>query len=146
MLDEGATERKSMMTLERFAKLERYIISRISDDGLVISAKQLNDDAVNYGITTSNEKSIRTLLYFLTIKGYIRKQEDPARNIRMTRQADLDKTNSRCEERHEICRFALEWLYGKLNRIGSSGIITFKNQTAFNGYDGRKVKLSKYYI
>jgi len=39
-----------------------------------------------------------------------------------------------------------EWLYGKLNRIGSSGIITFKNQTAFNGYDGRKVKLSKYYI
>ena len=39
-----------------------------------------------------------------------------------------------------------EWLYGKLNRIGSSGIITFKNQTAFNGYDGRKVQLSKYYI
>jgi hypothetical protein len=36
-----------------------------------------------------------------------------------------------------------EWLYGKLNRIGSSGIITFKNQTAFNGYDGRKVKLCK---
>ena len=115
MLDEGATERKSMMTLERFAKLERYIISRISDDGLVISAKQLNDDAVNYGITTSNEKSIRTLLYFLTIKGYIRKQEDPARNIRMTRQADLDKTNSRCEKRHEICRFALEWLHGLLS-------------------------------
>ena len=115
MLDEGATERKSMMTLERFAKLERYIISRISDDGLFISAKQLNDDAVNHGITTSNEKSIRTLLYFLTIKGYIRKQEDPARNIRMTRQADLDKTNSRCEKRHEICRFALEWLHGLLS-------------------------------
>ena len=112
--DEGVTERKSMMMLERFAKLERYVISRIADDGLVISAKQLNDDAVNHGITTSSEKSIRTLLYFLTIKGYIRKQEDSARNIRMTRQADTNLTDSRCEQRHEICRFALEWLYGKL--------------------------------
>ena len=40
-----------------------------------------------------------------------------------------------------------EWIYGKLNRVGSSGIITFKNQTAFNGYDGRKVNLcKKYYL
>ena len=40
-----------------------------------------------------------------------------------------------------------EWIYGKLNRVGSSGIITFKNQTAFNGYDGRKINLcKKYYL
>ena len=36
-----------------------------------------------------------------------------------------------------------EWIYGKLNRIGSSGIITFKNQTAFNGYNGNRVNLCK---
>lgn len=141
MQDEGATERKSMATLERFAKLERYIITRISDNGLVISAKQLNDDAVNYGITTSNEKSIRTLLYFLTIKGYIRKQEDPARNIRMTRQADTDKINGQCEQRHEICRFALEWLYGKLpeptkeessNKLVQFSIVDLLNQVKTN--------------
>lgn len=139
--DEGATERKSMMILERFAKLERYIIGRIADDGLVISAKQLNDDAVNYGITTSNEKCIRTLLYFLTIKGYVRKQEDPARNIKLTRQADKDKTNSRCEQRHEICRFALEWLYSKqvstkeelANKIVQFSIVELLNQIKTNG-------------
>ena len=142
MQDEGATERKSMMILERFAKLERYIISRIADDGLVISAKQLNDDAVNDGITTSSEKSIRTLLYFLTIKGYIRKQEDPVRNIRMMRQADANKTDSRCGQRHEICRFALEWLYGKLpkptkeeasNKMVQFSIVDLLNQIKTNG-------------
>lgn len=36
-----------------------------------------------------------------------------------------------------------EWIYGKLNKVGSSDIITFKNQKAFNGYDGRKVDLCK---
>lgn len=135
--DGGATERKSMMTLERFAKLEQYIISRISDDGLVISIKQLNDDAVNNGISTANEKSIRTLLYFLTIKGYIRKQEDPARNVKMTRQAEINKTNSRCVQRYEICRFALEWLYAKLpesskeessNKVVQFSIVDLLNQ------------------
>ena len=143
MQDEGATERKAMMTLERFAKLERYIISRIADDGLVISAKQLNEDAINHGVTTSNEKSIRTLLCFLTIKGYIRKQEDTARNIRMTRQTHADKTDSRCEQRHEICRFALEWLYGKLprpakeesagNKMVQFSIVGLLNQIKTNG-------------
>lgn len=112
--DAGVTERKSMLLLERFAKLEQYILQHIPDDGLTISSKQLNDDAVNSGITTSNEKSIRTLLYFLTVKGYIRKQEDPAKNIKIKRLADIDKTNDRSELRWEICRFALEWLYGQM--------------------------------
>ena len=39
-----------------------------------------------------------------------------------------------------------EWIYGKLNRVGSSDIITFKNQKAFNGYDGKKVDLCKLII
>ena len=112
--DVGSNERKAMMQLERFVKLEKYILQHIPDDGLLISCKQLNDDAVNNGITTSNEKSIRTLLYFLTVKGYIRKQEDPARNIKLTRQTDADTIISRSERRWEICRYALEWLYGQM--------------------------------
>ena len=115
LLDAGNTERKSLTLLEHFAKLEQFILHKIPDTGLVISCKQLNDDAVNSGIATSNEKNIRTLLYFLTVKGYIRKQEDPARNIKMTRQADMDQTNSRSEQRWEICRFALQWLYAQLS-------------------------------
>ena len=39
-----------------------------------------------------------------------------------------------------------EWIYGKLNRVGSSDTITFKNQKAFNGYDGKKVDLCKLII
>ena len=117
LLDAGITERKSLTLLEHFAKLEQFILHKIPDTELVISSKQLNDDAVNSGIATSNEKNIRTLLYFLTVKGYIHKHEDPARNIKMTRQADMDKTNSRSTQRWEICRFALEWLY-KLLPVG----------------------------
>ena len=109
--DAGDSERKSQMLLERFAKLEQYILKHIPDESLRISCKQLNENAVNDGINTSKEKDIRTLLYFLTVKGYIRKKEDAAHNMEIRRQADLESTIRRFEKRLEISRFTVEWLY-----------------------------------
>ena len=109
--DIGDSERKSQILLERFAKLEQYILNRIPDGSLRISCKQLNENAVNDGINTSKEKDIRTLLYFLTVKGYTRKKEDAVHNMEISRQADLDSTIRRFEKRLEISRFTVEWLY-----------------------------------
>lgn len=109
--DAGDSERKSQILLERFAKLEQYILNHIPDGTLRISYKQLNENAVNDGINTSKEKDIRTLLYFLTIKGYTRKKEDAIHNIEISRQTDLDSTIRRFEKRLEISRFTVEWLY-----------------------------------
>lgn len=109
--DVGESENKSKRLLERFSKLERYILNNIPDDALCISCKQLNDNAQNEGIATSTEKDIRTLLYFLTVKGYTRKKEDAAHNLEVRRQTDMVATLKRFEKRLEICRFAVEWLY-----------------------------------
>lgn len=109
--DTGESENRSRLLLRRFTRLERYILDHITDDALRISCKQLNDDAQKNGITTATEKDIRTLLYFLTIKGYTRKKEDAAHNIELTRQADMQSTIKRFEKRLNICTFAVEWLY-----------------------------------
>ena len=109
--DVGESENKSKRLLERFSKLERYILNNIPDDAICISCKQLNDNAQNEGIATSTEKDFRTLLYFLTVKGYTRKKEDAAHNLEVRRQTDMEATLKRFERRLEICRFAVEWLY-----------------------------------
>lgn len=109
--DTGESENRSRLLLRRFTRLERYILDHITDGALRISCKQLNDDAQKNGITTATEKDIRTLLYFLTIKGYTRKNEDAAHNIELTRQADMQSTIRRFEKRLNICTFAVEWLY-----------------------------------
>ena len=72
---------------------------------------QLIDVATNDGINTSKEKDIRTLLYFLTVKGYIRKKEDAVHNMEISRQTDMESTIKRFERRLEISRFTVEWLY-----------------------------------
>lgn len=109
--DTGESENRSRLLLRRFTRLERYILDHITDGALRISCKQLTDDAQKNGITTATEKDIRTLLYFLTVKGYTRKKEDAAHNIELTRQADMQSTIKRFEKRLNICTFAVEWLY-----------------------------------
>ena len=118
LLDDGASERKPFMILERFAKLERFILQHIPDSGLQMSCKQMNEDAVSEGIVTSSEKNIRTLLYFLMVKNYIRKKEDAGHNISLMRQADKEKIEERSERRLDVCRFALEWLSKLLAKTG----------------------------
>lgn len=155
LMDAGDSERKSRMLLERFAKLEQYILNHIPDESLLISCKQLNDNAVNDGITTSKEKDVRTLLYFLTVKGYTRKSGDTAHNMELTRLADLESTIKRFEKRLEISRFAVEWLYklasDKENSALKSGAIQFSvielfaqikanYQSLFNDLDDLKLE------
>ena len=111
--DAGESVHKSKRLLEQFTKLERYILNNIPDDVLRISCKQFNDNAQKEGIISSTEKDIRTLLYFLTIKGYTRKKEDAAHNIEIVRQSDLDTIIKRFEKRLAICQFAVEWLFSQ---------------------------------
>lgn len=109
--DAGESESRSRRLLERFTKLERYILGHISEDALCISYKQLNDNAQRDGVDTATEKDIRTLLYFLTVKGYTRKKEDAAHNVELTCQCGMESTLRRFEKRMEICQFTIGWLY-----------------------------------
>ncbi|MBQ3153578.1 MAG: RecQ family ATP-dependent DNA helicase [Bacteroidaceae bacterium] len=109
--DTGESEHKSKRLLERFTKLERYILNRFPNKMLQVSYKQLNDNAQNDGIATATEKDIRTLLNFLTTKGYTRKNEDAAHNLELILLSDIETSIKRFEKRLEICRYTVEWLY-----------------------------------
>ena len=113
-------QRKPQQMLENFAKLERYILEHIPDESLHITYKQLNDNAVHDGIATSTEKKIRTLLYFLAVKGYAHKKEDGGRNLIVTRDKDIETIIKRFERRIEVCRFIIERLYSLAEEISKT--------------------------
>ena len=109
--DISDNQRKPQQMLENFAKLEKYILEHIPDESLQITYKQLNDNAVHDGINTSTEKQIRTLLYFLVVKGYTHKKEDGSHNLVITRDKDIETIIKRFERRIAVCRFIIERLY-----------------------------------
>ena len=111
LLDPGTSQKRSMAVLERFAQVERFILEHIPDQVWSVSFKQLNDEAVKSGLTSSTEKDIRTLLYFLTVKGYTRRQDVNLNSVEIVRQSDQDSLIRRFEKRVRICRFTVDWLY-----------------------------------
>ncbi len=127
--DAGDSQRKSAQLLERFLKLERFILQHVKCGVLHTSYKQLNDLAVTENIVSSKEKDIRTLLYFLTVEGYVRKKEDAAHNIDILLQNNIDITMARFEKRMEISRFTIEWLYNMVD-------------TSENGKNGQAIQFS----
>ncbi len=120
--DISDNQRKPQQMLENFAKLEKYILEHIPDESLQITYKQLNDNAVHDGINTSTEKQIRTLLYFLVVKGYTHKKEDGSHNLVITRDKDIETIIKRFERRIEVCRFIIERLYSLVKENDSEEI------------------------
>lgn len=109
--DSGESQNKSKRLLDRFSRLERYILNYLTSETFNISYKQLNDNAQKEGIATSTEKDIRTLLYFLCVNGYARKSDVAASNIKISSCQNPDKIMRRFERRMIICQFAIGWLY-----------------------------------
>lgn len=70
------TRNKSMQILHKFQALEKFILNYVDEDNFYINYKELNEAALAYGVKSSNVKSIKTLFYYWTIKGYIQKQKD----------------------------------------------------------------------
>ena len=60
------TENKSSLILDRFAKLEYYLLSQLTEDGCEFNLKELNEQAHSEGITVSSVKNLRTLMDLLT--------------------------------------------------------------------------------
>lgn len=109
------SQNKSTQILERFAKLERFLLSKITEEGVSFGLKELNENAQNEGITTSNVKNIRTLLHYLFIKNYINKEEHrDSFTVELVPSLDLKHLKDKFERRIEICRFILGELYAKV--------------------------------
>lgn len=127
--DSGDTERKSNSILERFAKLERFILESIPEEGIRITCKQLNENAITAGITHSTEKSIRTILYFLFIKGYVRKRGEVAGGLMEIDYLGKKDTNQkRLDTRQELSRYIIGMLYAKdavKNMAGDNSSLQF---------------------
>ena len=115
------SQHKSTLVLDRFSKLERFILSKITDEGASFGFKELNEEAQNEGITTSNVKNIRTLLHYLTIKNYITKEENrDSFSVNLVPSFDLKRLMEKFERRIEICRFILGELYSKATPDGDA--------------------------
>lgn len=114
-INDSQTQNRSNHILDRFAKLEKFILSKITEEGFKFGFKELNEEAQASGITTSNIKNIRTILFYLSIKNYIVKEENRDDcSVELVPSLDIEKMMEKFEKRIDICKFIIKELYGRV--------------------------------
>ncbi len=111
----SATQRGVSQVVERFAKLEKFLWEQIPENTICeFNLKELNAQAEAEGLSSVNVKNIRTLLYFLAVKQYIRKEEYRGQSsVKIVALLDKAEILRRFEKRLELCRFVVEELYAQ---------------------------------
>jgi len=107
------TQNKSGHVLERFLRLEGFLLSILPDEGMRVPLKELNGRAAEEGVR-STVKDIRTLLYYWTIKGCIQKGERGAdRRADIVPAVPVPELRDKLERRADICRFIVKELFAR---------------------------------
>ena len=119
------SKNRTAQILERFAHLEQFLFSRIGKEGCELHLKELNGEAIAAGVSSSSVKNIRTILYYLTIKNYIYKQEDGAKQCIQTMPAmEPEKMLEKFYRRIDICHFVVEALFEQARRTAPRAVDT----------------------
>lgn len=112
------TQKRSSATLDRFARLENFLLRRLDAEEKEFNLKELNAQAEAEGPDRNNLKDLNTLLYFLTIKHDIRKNEIKGSSlVRIQPQADKEKLLEKQERRIDICRFILKDFHARTEKM-----------------------------
>lgn len=116
-------------TLKHFTLLEKHLLAQLSDEPLLVTYKQLNEELLhNDAIKKCNEKDLRTLMFFLTVKHYVQKTDLGDGTIRIVASQANDALQKRFLRRKAICDFALT----KMKELAAQSPDNEKNKVVFS--------------
>ena len=138
----GIPKSNTIRELKNTLQLERVLLSQISDKTRELNYKELNEAAQSQGMSFCTVKRIKTLLYFLRLKGYIRKEEhNAAGSVSLRLQVDADATIQHSERKARLCHFVVETL-GKQKAEKDGSFIPFSLVGLLNQYNSTQLSIS----
>lgn len=112
--------------LETVCRLERFMLKQFSEEIRRFNYKELNEEAQKAGLGYSNIKRLRVLLHFLTLKGYIHKQEHGiTESVSIRLQASPEQVMARFEKRMDIARFIIDTLNAEKDSTKETSLVNF---------------------
>lgn len=111
--------------LENTLRLEQFLLMHLAEESREFNYKQLNEEAQKAGMANCTVRRIKTLLYFLTLKGYVRKEDHSfSDSVNLRLQVSLDTLLKRFEQRVGLCRFVVDMLFAQKNDSDAT-LVTF---------------------
>ena len=133
------TQNRSSLIVNRFAKLEAFLMDRLLAEPEAFSYKEVNDEAISSGLPRATIKDIKTIVYFWTIRRMIRKDIKAAdTRAVLCPTMDLPAMKKQFRQRVELAHFIVERLFtmsAETQARGENVPVVFsllKLQTEFN--------------
>ena len=122
------TENRAAHLLERFARLEGFLLSRLTAEGADFNLKKLNEEAQAQGLASS-VKDLRTLISYHVVRKWMQKFEYRADSlVRLVPVLDPDTLRKRFRLRISLCRFIISTLFGEARHQQASPVQTGQNE------------------
>ena len=115
-IQQNDTENRVHGIVNRFQKLEQYLVQYIVTNGSEINLKELNEKAEQDDIKSasgreSRIKDFRTVLYFLATKKVIEKKENRNKNVVQVKfLQDMETIEDQFKKRIDLCQFVVNKL------------------------------------
>ena len=120
------TKSTSLRNLDIILKLEQFILQRLTEESLIINYKELNEEAQKAGLGYSTVKRLRMLLHFLSLKGYVYKQEHRSSDsVSVRLHSSHEMTMNRFKRCMDICRFIVEKLSSRRDGSKDMTLVNF---------------------
>ena len=131
-IQQNDTENRVQGIVNRFQKLEQYMVQYIYKNNSEINLKELNEKAEQDDIKSasgreSRIKDFRTILYFLAAKRIIEKKENRNKNtVQVKFLQDMDIIADQFKKRIDLCQFVIQELLSLASQVEAR-----KNGTAY---------------
>lgn len=113
------TENKSLQIFKKFQALETFLLQCLEENEISFNYKELNEKAIADGVKSSSVNSIKTLLYYWTIRGYIQKEQDSDTNrVLIVPKDDIEKMKKQRTDSYDLAEFVIRYLY----KLGKDGV------------------------
>ena len=114
------SENKSLQILKKFQALESFLLRSIERNEMCLNYKELNDKALSEGIKSSTVNSIKTLLYYWTIRSYIEKEQDAFTNrVVISPKCNINKMKQIRSNSYELADIIIRYLFKISNHCKS---------------------------
>ncbi|OQY93550.1 MAG: ATP-binding protein [Sphingobacteriales bacterium UTBCD1] len=108
---------RSLNIVESYCKIENFLLQVFEEQEKTFHIKELNEEAEQKGCENVSVNKLKTLINFWTIKNWIKRHNlEYSKNlIAVLSLYPKVQLKEKLEKRHELAKFIVDYLYGKIN-------------------------------
>jgi len=116
------TENKSLNVLKKYADMEQFLVGQLEGGGQCINLKEINESAVSSGLKNATVNAFKTVIYYWTIKKYIKKsiENTTARTV-IVPELSAGALWEQRQQCIQLAEFIVKYLFGKSREKPHSG-------------------------